>query len=263
MSAVAYRVRSLLRSRRRSVFATAAAVAVVSALILVLAAGAVRTLRAPDRYVRANDEGYDITLEQFNGPPRTAEVAALPAVDSVRTATFVFGGLIPEGSDQPSDALVFAGDSRAFGLHVVDGREPDPARRDEFVATRGFAKATGAHLGDRFTLLTFSPATAEASGFDGQPDGPTLQATLVAAARSAGPTAPPSPEPLPDGLTPREAEILGLIARGLTNPEIATALVLSTHTVKTHVNRIFAKTGSRDRAAALRYAQEHGFGGPG
>ncbi len=63
--------------------------------------------------------------------------------------------------------------------------------------------------------------------------------------------------PLPDGLTQREAEILGMIARGMTNPEIAAELFLSSHTVKTHINRIFAKTGSRDRVAAARYAQHH------
>ena len=43
----------------------------------------------------------------------------------------------------------------------------------------------------------------------------------------------------------------------MTNPEIAEALVLSNHTVKSHINRIFAKTTSRDRAAATRYAQAH------
>ena len=64
----------------------------------------------------------------------------------------------------------------------------------------------------------------------------------------------------PGGLTQREAEILGLIARGLTNPEIARQLFLSSHTVKTHVNRIFAKTGSRDRAAAICYAHQHDIG---
>jgi DNA-binding NarL/FixJ family response regulator len=48
-----------------------------------------------------------------------------------------------------------------------------------------------------------------------------------------------------------------MIAHGMTNPEIAAALVLSGHTVKTHINRIFAKTGSRDRMAVARYAREH------
>jgi len=68
----------------------------------------------------------------------------------------------------------------------------------------------------------------------------------------------PRAEP-PDGLTRREAEILALIAQGLNNTEIAGELFLSGNTVKTHINRIFAKTGSRDRAAATRYAQQHGL----
>jgi len=64
----------------------------------------------------------------------------------------------------------------------------------------------------------------------------------------------------PDGLTQREAEILTLIAQGLTNPEIAARLFLSNHTVKTHISRIFAKTGSRDRVAAIGYARRHNIG---
>jgi DNA-binding NarL/FixJ family response regulator len=43
----------------------------------------------------------------------------------------------------------------------------------------------------------------------------------------------------------------------MTNPEIAQTLVLSNHTVKSHINRIFAKTGSRDRVAATQYARAH------
>jgi DNA-binding NarL/FixJ family response regulator len=66
--------------------------------------------------------------------------------------------------------------------------------------------------------------------------------------------------PPPDGLTQREAEILGMIARGMTNPEISAQLFLSNHTVKTHISRIFAKTGSRDRAAAIGYAHRHNIG---
>jgi DNA-binding NarL/FixJ family response regulator len=96
-----------------------------------------------------------------------------------------------------------------------------------------------------------------------------VQAALVAAATSAtsaAPAAPPGtvevpslPTP-PDGLTQREAEILTLIAQGLTNPEIAARLFLSNHTVKTHISRIFAKTGSRDRVAAIGYARRHNLG---
>jgi DNA-binding NarL/FixJ family response regulator len=86
---------------------------------------------------------------------------------------------------------------------------------------------------------------------------PAVQATLLAAACTGSTQHPREARDLPDGLTAREAEILALIARGMTNPEIAAALVLSNHTVKSHINRIFAKTRSRDRAAATQYAQAH------
>jgi DNA-binding NarL/FixJ family response regulator len=63
-------------------------------------------------------------------------------------------------------------------------------------------------------------------------------------------------------LTPREADVLRLIAQGQSNREIARTLFVSEATVKTHVNRIFAKTGSRDRAQAIRYAYGHGYAAP-
>ncbi|MFJ5175495.1 response regulator [Streptomyces griseoviridis] len=58
----------------------------------------------------------------------------------------------------------------------------------------------------------------------------------------------------PDGLTTREIEVLVLIAEGLNNQEIARQLHVSTATVKTHINNLFAKTGLKDRAQAVRYA---------
>ena len=92
---------------------------------------------------------------------------------------------------------------------------------------------------------------------------PRVHDTLLAAAAPARPDpgrADPGRTVPPDGLTHREAEILALIGAGLTNPEIAERLYLSNHTVKTHINRIFAKTGSRDRAAAIGYARRHNIG---
>jgi DNA-binding NarL/FixJ family response regulator len=88
---------------------------------------------------------------------------------------------------------------------------------------------------------------------------PAVQERLVAALVDAPSTAPADPAQPSDDLTPREAEVLRLIARGLSNDEIAAQLVVSRATVKTHVNRIFAKTGARDRAQAVRYAYEHGL----
>ena len=61
----------------------------------------------------------------------------------------------------------------------------------------------------------------------------------------------------PDELTSREIEVLKLIAAGLSNTEIAAALVVSAATIKSHINHIFQKTGARDRAQAVRYAYQH------
>ncbi|OIK07679.1 response regulator [Streptomyces monashensis] len=91
---------------------------------------------------------------------------------------------------------------------------------------------------------------------------PKVHATLLAAAaHRTGPPARPdaADRELPHGLTRREAEILTLMARGMTNAEIADTLFLSGNTVKTHINRIFTKTASRDRVAAIRYARDHGL----
>jgi DNA-binding NarL/FixJ family response regulator len=85
------------------------------------------------------------------------------------------------------------------------------------------------------------------------------QRLLLAAARA------PAASPGDDGegeLTPRESDVLRLIAEGKSNREIARALFVSEATVKTHVNRIFAKTGSRDRTQAMRYAYTHGYAEP-
>ncbi|WP_406441386.1 response regulator transcription factor [Streptomyces sp. NBC_00631] len=73
----------------------------------------------------------------------------------------------------------------------------------------------------------------------------------------------PEPAPVameaPDGLTARETEVLVLIAEGFTNQEIARSLHVSTATVKTHINNLFAKTGLKDRAQAVRYAYGKGL----
>ena len=101
---------------------------------------------------------------------------------------------------------------------------------------------------------------------------PIVQARLVAALLPGGPAQAAAvsgaaggedDRTLPDGLTPREAEVLGLIAEGLSNAQICSRLVVSPATVKTHINRIFAKIGARDRAQAVRYAYRNNLAGHG
>lgn len=78
---------------------------------------------------------------------------------------------------------------------------------------------------------------------------PGVQRRLVEAVRPNEPTA----------LTPRERDVLRLIAAGQSNVEIAQRLYITQATVKTHINNLFAKTGVRDRAQAVTYAFRHGL----
>ncbi|MFF9771138.1 response regulator [Streptomyces sp. NPDC014636] len=88
---------------------------------------------------------------------------------------------------------------------------------------------------------------------------PSVQRRLLERLSQPEPEPDPAAGEAPDGLTARETEVLVLIADGLSNQEIARRLHVSTATVKTHINNLFAKTGLKDRAQAVRYAYSKGL----
>ena len=97
----------------------------------------------------------------------------------------------------------------------------------------------------------------------------TAEQALAAQGRTSVPTAPPIPPAIPsahaakpqvtypEGLTEREVEVLRLVARGLSNAQIAEELVVSLLTIKAHLRSIYSKLGVTSRVAATRYALEH------
>jgi DNA-binding NarL/FixJ family response regulator len=94
---------------------------------------------------------------------------------------------------------------------------------------------------------------------------PSVQRRLLealTAGAGSGATAEREPATIPDNLTPREADVLRLIAAGRSNSEIADELYISDATVKTHINHLLAKTAMRDRAQLVVYAFRIGLATP-
>jgi DNA-binding NarL/FixJ family response regulator len=100
---------------------------------------------------------------------------------------------------------------------------------------------------------------AHAKAIDGPADPLRIHAGECAASTIALPTTAQRSSPEAERLSPREREILTLIARGLTNPEIASTLKLSEHTVKRHVANILTKLDLSTRSAAATFAAQHGL----
>ena len=146
-------------------------------------------------------------------------------------------------------------------------REPEPPRvlvlttfdLDEYVYAALRAGASGFLLKDAPEEQLTAAIRVAADGGALFSPGVTRRLIERFAAQEPGSASPPRLEEL----TARELEVLRLVARGLSNAEIAAALVVSDHTVKTHVARILSKLGLRDRTQAVIAAYESGLVRPG
>ena len=127
---------------------------------------------------------------------------------------------------------------------------------DEYVYDALGAGASGFLLKDVTAETLFDAVRVVAAG-EALLD-PSVTRRLVAEFARLRPTLPPRPDALSE-LTPREVEVLRLVAEGMSNGEIAERLVVSDETVKTHVSRILSKLHLRDRTQAVVVAYESGL----
>jgi ATP/maltotriose-dependent transcriptional regulator MalT len=152
------------------------------------------------------------------------------------------------GRDEAAARLLGAAERMREATGIApQNRLPDPAQVAAELrgrlGERSFAAAWGEGL-----ALSAEQAAAEAEA---------LAVEILSEARRQAP--PPDGPALPAGLTEREAEVLRLVAAGLTNAEVADRLFLSPRTVEAHLRRIYDKLGTSSRAAATRFALEHGL----
>jgi DNA-binding NarL/FixJ family response regulator len=220
---------------------------------------------------------------------RAAQVRVLVADDQkvVRDGLSLMLGLLPgvevigtaiDGTDAVRQAAASAPDVVLMDLSMpncdgveatrqIAGRHPDvrvvvlTAFADDdsvFAALRAGARGyLTKDAGAGEILQALSTVCAGEAQLD-----PSVQRRLVEAVVSGVPPgepgAAPDPGP-PDGLTQRELEVLTEIGAGLSNAEITAKLRITSATVKSHINRLLAKTGSRDRGQLVRYAFRHGL----
>jgi DNA-binding NarL/FixJ family response regulator len=148
---------------------------------------------------------------------------------------------------------------------IVNGR---PATRVMMLTTFGLDGYVydALHVGASGFMLKDAPPEEIVAGVRIVANGDALLAPAITRAvieefakRSPSTTVPRPPTPALEALTSREREVLELLARGLSNPEICEQLVVSEATTKTHVARILQKLGLRDRIQAVIYAYETGL----
>jgi DNA-binding NarL/FixJ family response regulator len=198
-------------------------------------------------------------------------IGLLPGIDVVGAAVDGDDAVRQAAELRPDVVLMDLNMPRCNGVEATERlRETQPQARvvvlttysdDAWVFSALQAGARGFLTKDAGAEEIHRAITAVAAG-QAQLD-PSVQRRLLDALGSGERFAVAEPAAgVPDELTPRETEVLGHIAAGLSNAEIAATLFVSEATVKTHINHIFTKTGLRDRAQLVRYAFRHGLASP-
>ena len=168
-------------------------------------------------------------------------LARLPDIDVVGTAADGFAALDLVAATAPDVVLL---DLRMPGL---DGTETTRRLRHRHPDIHILLLTTYVHDGAVLPALR-----AGASGAIGKDASPQEVVTAVRAVRRGQPVLPgPGPLDPTSSVSPRELEVLRLIAEGLTNPQIAQRLMVSLSTVKTHVNNVFTKLGTATRTETV------------
>jgi DNA-binding NarL/FixJ family response regulator len=216
-------------------------------VIRVLLADDQRLVRSGFRMILRDDPDLDVVGEAGDGEEAVALAAQLrpdvvlmdvrmPKLDGIQATRRILAGAEPR--------------PRVLVLTTFD--------LDEYVFAALRAGASGFLLKDAPEEQLGAAIRIAAEG--GSMFAPSVTRRLIErfAATAEGP-----PPPALDELTPRELEVLRMLARGLSNSEIAAELVVSEHTVKTHVARVLGKLDLRDRVQAVVLAYECGLVRPG
>jgi DNA-binding NarL/FixJ family response regulator len=222
---------------------------VTAALVRVLVVDDDALMRAGLRAVLGSDETIAVVGEAGDG--REAVEATVAVAPDVVLMDVRMPGV--DGIAATRDVLAASPDARVLILTTFE--------QDDYIFGALSAGASG------FLLKRARPeeliAAVHAIAAGDSLLSPSVTRTVIdrmARVAPAGAGGPSSAARLEE-LTPREREVLALIARGLSNGEIAAALVIQESTVKTHVKRVLTKLGLRDRVQAVIYAYESGLAG--
>ena len=222
-------------------------------------------VRAGFRVILESEPGFRVVAEAADGAEAVEAVRAwrpdvvcldvqMPGVDGLEAARRIAALPDPPAvlvltTFDHDDALFQALEAGASGFLL---KNASPERLIDAVRT---VAAGDALLAPDVTRRVISRATAASAAAAAS----SLSAASAAPSASAVPDAAVGDAALAEvGLTERESEVLRLLARGLSNAEIAAELFVGEATVKTHVSNVLQKTGLRDRIQAVVWAFEHG-----